>query len=127
MTTPVNDVIAERKAAATAGTATTYKPSGSRPFIVKGVEWFYESTEANADNTFDFAVEYTTDGTNFTDIRTNGAALGLLDTAAVLDVAVHGSELSVRIPANAVIRFTMVSAGTGTIPAINLCLSGAYV
>ena len=133
-------LIKERVAAAAAATSTTYQPVGERPFICKSFEWFYESTEANADNTLDWAITYTVDGTTFVVVLTNANAVGLLNTASPLvsqkdmgdavasgGAAVAKTAPSVRIPANAIVRFVIVTAGTGTIPAVQAILSGWYV
>lgn len=131
------NVFTAKKAAATAGTATVYELVGDRPVSIKGFQWAYESTEANADNTLDFAIEYSTDGSAWTAIKVNGNPNGLLNTGAVLDVfdkmadaasgggaAVAAAFTPVRVPANAIIRFTIITAGTGTIPAILLAAYG---
>lgn len=129
-----------RAAAASAGTTTVYVPTGSRPLLFNGFNWLYESSEANTDNTFDWAIAYATDGTTFTTLYANGNANGLLDSSAVLVQNVNkgdaasggGAAIAVtptqaRIPANAVVRFTLVTAGTGTIPAVQLTADCIYV
>lgn len=128
------------KAAAAAGTGTVYVPTGTRPFLVRDFSWLYETTEANADNTLDFAIDYATDGSTWVSIFANVNPNGLLDSGAPLlpqvnegnaaasgGAAVAATAPTTRIPANAVVRFTLVTAGTGTIPAIQMTLSGAYV
>lgn len=122
-----------RAPAASAGTVTAYVPVGPTAFRFEGFQWMYETAEVNVDNTFDFAIAYTTDGTNFTTLHSNANAVGLLDTAAVLTtqqnkgdaVAGGGAAVAVtptaaEVPANAVLRFTLVTAGTGTVPAVQL-------
>lgn len=131
-----------RTAAASAGTTTVYIPVGSRPLLVNGFSWNYETTEANADNTLKLSAHYTaTDGTTFVALRaapTN--ANGLLDTSGPLvnnvnmtDAASGGATAvavtftQARVPANSVLRATFVTAGTGTVPAINYTLDAIYV
>lgn len=124
--------------AAAAGTVLVYKHVGDRPVSIKGYQWSYLTAEANTDNTLDFAIEYSTDGSAWTAIKVNGNPNGLLDTGVPLDVfdkradAASGGAAAlasaaftpVRVPANAIIRFTIVRAGTGTIPAIELSAYG---
>lgn len=126
------------KAAASAGTGTTYHPVGSRPFLFQGFAWLYETTEANADNTLDFVIDYTTDGGGaYTELFTNANAVGLADTSAVLTLnsnkgnaasgggaAVAVTPTEARVPANAVIRVRLVTAGTGTVPAVQMLVEG---
>jgi len=126
---------------ALAGTTVTYHATAARPFMVHGYAWFYEATEANADNTIDFAIDYTLDGTNFVDIKTNGNANGLADTGTLLTVfdrradaaSGGGAALAtdtdfgpVRIPANAVIRGSVVVGGTTGVN-VTVLIYGAYV
>jgi len=134
------DTIEKEKPAAAAGTVTVYH-AVANPFFVHGYEWFYETAEANVDNTFDFAVEYTTDGSAFTVIKANDNPNGLLNTAAPLvnldrraDAASSGAAAAaaenfapIRVPGNAVIRFQLITAGTGTIPLIHLAIYGVMV
>lgn len=129
-----------RAIAAVAGTQTLYLPVPNT-FIVQGYGWFYESAEANVDNTLDFAIETATDGSTFTEVKANANPNGLLDSAAVLvflnrkaDAAISGGAAvdtpafaEVTLAANSVLRFTIVTAGTDTIPAINLCVYGRQV
>lgn len=137
-----NDItrIPARAAAASAGTTQTYSQTLNRPAIFQGWAWTYESTEANADNTLDFAIAYTTDGTNFTTLFANANPNGLLNTSDPLVSNVNkgdagssgGAATSVtpteaRIPAGAVIRTTIVTAGTGTIPAVSVDTQVIYV
>lgn len=137
----------EFKRAATAGTTVTYHSVPNRPFIVHGYSWFYEATEGNADNTIDFAIDWTLDGTTFTGdvlggvIKANGNANGLADTGTLLTVfdrradAASGGAAAlatdtdfgpVRVPANAVIRGSVVTAGTSAV-AVVVTLYGAFV
>lgn len=127
-----------RAAAATAGTVQVYVMNGPTKFRFEGYSWMYESTEANADNTFDWVVAYTTDGSAFTTIVSNGNPIGLADTGVALltyrnrkDPGAGGgaalasaTPAAVEVPANAVLRFTLVTAGTGTIPAVQLQVDG---
>lgn len=129
-----------RTAGASAGTTYDYRPVGNRPFQVDGFGWIYESAEANTDNTLDFVIDYTEDGSAYTAIFTNGNPCGLLDSAAPLVALVNkgnaaasgGAAVAVtapttRVPAHAVIRFTHVRAGTGTVPAVQMWANGRYV
>ena len=149
-----------RTAAASAATDTQYLPVSdyvgtsvlaepARAFLASGFSWMYESTEANADNTIDFVIDYTTDGSTYTTIHTNANTVGLLDTSAILTmntmigdaaiaaaagvaiVRLSGSASAalpnVRVPGEAVIRYRMTTAGTGTIPAIQFVLFGHNV
>lgn len=130
-----------------AGTTITYYGIANRPFIVHGYAWFYEATEANADNTIDFAFDWTLDGTTFTGdvlggvIKANGNANGLADTGTLLTVfdrrgdAASGGAAAlatdtdfgpVRVPANAVIRGSVVVGGTTGVN-VTVLLYGAYV
>lgn len=151
-----------RTAAASAATDTQYKvvsdhattgtgPSGKvSAFLAEGFSWMYETTEANADNTIDFVIDYTTDSTTFVTIHTNANTCGLADTGTVLtpftmmgDAAIAAATAvavtrlngtgataalpNIRVPGEAVIRFAMTTAGTGTIPAIQMVLYGHWV
>jgi len=137
-----NDItrIPARAAAASAGTTQTYTQTLNRPAIFQGWAFTYESAEANTDNTLDFAIAYTTDGSNFTTLFANGNAVGLLDTGVPLvsqvnkgDAASGGAAATAvtpteaRIPAGATIRTTIVTAGTGTIPAVSVDTQVIYV
>lgn len=125
-------------------------PSGkASAFLAEGFSWMYASTEANADNTIDFVVDYTQDGSNYTTIHTNANTVGLADTGTILtpftmigDAAIaaaagvaitrlSGSTSAalpnVRVPGESVIRFRMTTAGTGTVPAIHFTLYGHWV
>lgn len=134
-----NKVYTFRAAAAAAATDTQYK-TVTGTFIFTGFEWMYESTEANADNTLDFVLDYTTDGTNYTALYTNANPMGLLNTGAPLvgfrdtaDAASSGAAGTsvtptvVRVPANAVLRCRLTTAGTGTIPAVQMDIIGQAV
>lgn len=127
-----------QSAAATAGTVYQYYPVPV-VFEFEGFSWCYTTTEANADNTFDFVIEYDSagDGTFATALHTNANAVGLLDSAAVGQfltnkgnaaagggAAVAVTPTKARIPAGASIRVTVIRAGTGTIPAINFAVHG---
>lgn len=128
-----------RAAAASAATATSYLPV-AQTFLFTDFQWMYESTEANADNTLDFVLDYTTDGTNYTALYTNANPMGLLNTGAPLvgftnyaDAASSGATgvvvtpTVVRVPANAIIRCRLTTAGTGTIPAVQMNVIGQQV
>jgi len=128
-----------RAAAASAATDTQYKVV-EQTFLFTDFQWMYETTEANADNTLDFVLDYTTDGTNFTALYTNANPMGLLNTGAPLvgftdyaDAASSGATgvavtpTVARIPANAIIRCRLTTAGTGTIPAVQMNVIGQSV
>ena len=148
-----------RTAAASAATDTQYLPvsthagtatltGGATVFLAEGFAWMYETTEANSNNTVDWLLDYTTDGTNFTVIHTNANPNGLLDSAAPLvtltmmgDAASSGaaaaavtrlsgsssaSSPNVRVPGNATLRFATITAGTGTVPALQTILYGHW-
>ena len=149
-----------RTAAASAATDTQYLPISdyvgtsvlaepARAFLASGFSWMWEGSEGNADNTIDFVIDYTTDGTNYTTIHTNANTIGLLDTSAaqvvntmigdaaiaaaagVAIVRLSGSASAalpnVRVPGDAVLRYRMTTAGTGTVPAIQFVLFGHNV
>lgn len=131
-------IIHFEKAAAAAGTTTLYKIV-PQTFMFTGWSWAYETTEANADNTFDFDISFGVSA-SFTALFTNGNPNGLLDTGAVLTpftnmgnaVAGGGAAIAVtptvaRVAAGNVIRATMVTAGTGTVPLIHLDVIGLFV
>ncbi len=128
-----------RAAAASAGTATSYR-AVNQAFYFTDFSWFYESTEANADNTLDFVIDYTEDGTNYTALYTNGNAMGLGDTGAALNLneniadaasggatGVSVTPTVVRVPKGAVLRCRLTTAGTGTVPAIQFDVIGQQV
>lgn len=128
-----------RLPAAAAGAVVGYAPV-NQTFLFTDYSWFYESTEANADNALDWAIDYTTDGTNFTAILSNANAAGLLNTAAPLVLvtnsgnaasagaaAVAATPTVVRVPAGAVMRATITTSGTGTIPAVQFSVTGQKV
>lgn len=123
-------------AAAAAGTVSKYRTLDKK-FRFKGWTWMYESTEANADNKVDFVIDYTTDGTNFTTLYSNGNPQGLLNTSAPLvgnintgsgvtdgGAGVVQTPTEAEVAAGAVLRVTVVTAGTGTIPAIQVDVNG---
>ena len=128
-----------------AGTSVLAEPA--RAFLASGFSWMYESAEANTDNTIDFVIDYTTNGGGaYTTIHTNANTVGLLDTSAELTmntmigdaaiaaaagvaiVRLSGSSSAalpnVRVPGDAVLRYRMTTAGTGTVPAIQFVLFG---
>lgn len=132
-------------AAASAGTVTKYDLI-DRAVNIKSIMWTYESTETNADNTVDYKLDYTTDGTNFTTVFDNINPNGLLETAAPLvnnvnkgnaaSSGVAGADLTTtfqaestvgstyRVPAGATLRFAVVTAGTGTVKAMDFVIVG---
>lgn len=123
--------------------------NASAVFVAEGFYWWWEGSEGNVDNTFDGALAYTTDGTNFTAIHTNANPNGFLDTSAALvvntmkgDAAISGgaavsiarlsgsasvSSPFVRVPANAIIRWASTTAGTSTAPKYTFVLYGHWV
>lgn len=127
----------------TEGTVTAYVANGERAVLFTGWDWFYESAEDDTDNTVDFAIAYTTDGSTFVDLFVNADPIGLLDTCDPLvgqvdtgDPATSGgaaiavTPTEARIPPHAVIRIEIVTAGSGgegNIPAIQVAASGRYV
>lgn len=126
-------------AASAAAAAARYFPV-DQPFLFTDYSWMYATTEANADNTLDFVADYTVDGTNFISLQTNANAVGLLNTSAPLvtninagnaasggGAAVVAAPTVVRVPAGAVIRVILTTAGTGTIPAIQFNVVGQFV
>lgn len=127
-----------QKPAAAAGTVTLWHIV-PQTFIFTGFSWMYETTEANADNTFDFTIDSGTSAT-FTALHTNANAVGLLDSSAVLTpntdkgnaaagggAAVAVTPTSARVAAGQVLRVVMVTAGTGTVPLIHLDVLGYFV
>lgn len=140
--TPV--VMSKQRAAASAGTLYMYY-SVPVPFMFEGFAWGYQTAEANTDNTLDFVIERDQDKDGTFDatgdaIFTNGNANGLLDTTALgkmvtnMGNAASGGATAIavtptrtRIAAGETIRVTLVTAGTGTIPAINFDIIGKYL
>lgn len=130
-----------------AGSKLDQQSLGDRPFLVKGFAWSYYTSEANSDNTFDFALSWAPVGTNsFTTFFDNGNAIGLGDTGppgATFDKMANpasggGAAVSVaslfssanqltRIPASSTVRLTGTTAGTGTIPRIQVVVYGTYL
>ena len=137
-------IIEKRFAAAAAGTVNQWASlpnvDSALAFLAEGFFWYYETAEANADNTMDFNITYGPVGTGTT-IFTNANPNGLLNTGALLalftnrrDAASSGEAAAaasdpadVRIPVNTQLQFTLVTAGTGTIPAIVLGIYGKYI
>lgn len=130
-----------RQAAAAAGTVTSYY-SVPTVFLAEGWTFMYETAEPNTDNTVTVALSYTVDGTNFTTIKAvNTNTAGLLDSAAPLVVvrnptnpgsaaATWGAAADmtdVRVPEKATIRCVVITAGTGTVPAIEIQLYGKFI
>lgn len=138
-------------AAATQGTVSKYR-SISVPFLFEGWDFMYETTEANADNTVTVAIAFTIDGSNFTTLKAvNSNTAGLGDSGAALlpfrnpsnpasaGVAwgAESSPTDVRVPvtsatyataiAPATVRVTLITAGTGTIPAIQVNVYGKFL
>ena len=132
-------VYSVRAAAAAAATSTQYK-TVEQTFLFTDYQWMYETTEANADNTLDWVVDYTVNGTDFISLVTNANAVGLLNTSAPLvgninsgnaasagTAGVVAAPTVVRVPAGAVIRVALTTAGTGTVPAIQFDVIGQSV
>jgi hypothetical protein len=143
-------VIETNVAAAAAGTVNTFHVipdtytagnGSARAFVVTDFFWKYDTTEANADNTFDYDVTYGAVGTG-TDILTEPTnPIGLLDTGAPATAFVNrggtgaagaaadaaAAITAVRVPVGNVIRVQIVRAGTGTVPAMTLGLVGYWV
>lgn len=127
-----------RQAGAAAATVTTYVQAGPTKFRYEGFSWMYETAEVNVDNTLDWVVDYTVDGgSNYVALTTNANAVGLLDTGAVLTsfqnkgdavagggAAVAVTPTAVEVPANAVLRYRITTAGTGTVPPVSFTLYG---
>ena len=133
-----------RSPAASAGTVTAFFPIPAadehNAFLCTGFLWLYETTEANADNTLDFTSTHGAAGTG-TNIFVNANPNGLLDTGAAStvftnrrDAASSGAAAAaasnpdnVRVPAGDVIQIVMVTAGTGTIPAVQVGIYGTFI
>lgn len=131
-------------AGASAGTTYLYFPVVA-PFQFEGFAWTYLSTEANADNTFDFVIgrDIDKDGTfnNANDvIHTNANAVGLGDSGGAGQAQINKGDAGsgggaatavtptpVRVTEGETIRVTMVRAGTGTVPAIKFQILGHYL
>lgn len=128
-------------AAASAGTLYLYFQAPGA-FVWEGFAWGYQTAEANTDNTLDFAIasDIDKDGTfdNASDaLFTNGNPNGLLDSMAIgvwkynFGNAASGGATGIavtptvtRIAQDVTIRVAVVTAGTGTIPAINFAIYG---
>lgn len=137
-------LITGRAAAAVAGTVNTFHPvpvsDEHQAFLAEGFFWMYETAEANTDNTLDFDITFGAAGTGTT-IFTNVNPNGLLDTGAAAtlftnrrDAASSGAAAAaaanpanVRVPGDNTIRIQIVTAGTGTIPAIQVGIYGKWV
>ena len=133
-----------RAPAASAGTVTVFIPIPAahehQAFKCTGFFWLYETTEANADNTLDFNITHGAAGTGTT-VYTNVNPNGLLDTGAPStcftnrrNAASGGAAAAaaadpgeIRIPAGDTIQMTIVTAGTGTVPAVQLGLHGSFI
>lgn len=129
-----------RTAAASAGTTTQWMPVlGEQAWLFVGWSWLYETTEANADNTLDFTLDYGTN-TTFTALFANGNANGLLDSGAILTplhnkgnaasgagAAIAVTPTVARVAFDNLIRCVLVTAGTGTVPAIQMAVEGYYI
>lgn len=129
-----------RTAAASAGTTTQWLPVlGEQAWLFVGWSWLYETTEANADNTLDFTLDFGTSA-SFTALFANGNANGLLDTSAVLTpnhnkgnpgsgggAAIAVTPTVARVPFDNMVRCVLVTAGTGTVPAIQMAIEGYYI
>ena len=137
----VSSMLTLTKVNAAASAATTYLYySIPVPCRFVGFSWGYQTVEANADNTLDFLIamdqdkDGTFDATGDT-LHTNANEVGLLNSAAIGEyltnygdaasgggAAVAVSVTETRVPVGATIRVTCVTAGTGTVPAINFDL-----
>lgn len=131
------------KAAASASTTTFYQGIPDTfvgGFLAEGFAWMYATTEANADNTLDWAQTYGVAGTG-TNLFPNANANGLLDTGAPSTLftnrrdaasggaaaAAASTPTAVRIAAGQSIQTALTTAGTGTVPAISFYTIGHYV
>lgn len=131
--------------AAVAGAVTKYTML-ERPVVLKSFDWAYDSTETNADNTIIGKIDYTLDGTNFTTVFDGTTTTtGLLDTSAPLVVNVNkwnsvvaagpgvdGGKFTnpaslLKIPAGAMVRIVVTTAGTGTIKLMYFALRGTTI
>lgn len=133
-------VITKEQAAASAATTYLYYPIPVA-FRWEGFSWSYQSAEANTDNTLDFVIEAdaASAGSWGTTLFTNGNPNGLLDTSAVgVERTNYGNAASSGATAIAVtptvarvagttIRVTVITAGSGTVPAINFSIIGHYL
>ena len=137
-------LLTARAPAASAATVVEFFPIPDQDehnaFLCQGFFWLYETTEANADNTVDFTSTFGAAGTG-TNIFVNANANGLLDTGAPSTVftnrrdaasggaaaAAAANPANVRVPAGNAIQITIVTAGTGTIPAVQVGIYGSYV
>lgn len=143
-----NDIIPyiSEFAAAAAATVNKWKPiqayraSTNGAYQWRGFFWLYETTEANADNTLKLAVAQGVSAT-FTDIQALGTnAMGLLDTGAILTPFTNisgaasggaaGAAVTPTVTRVAVaqsLRHQTVTAGTGTVPALQVGSYGVYL
>lgn len=116
-----------------------YRGAGIGGYQWRGWCWLYESTEANADNTVDFVIDYGVSAT-FTALFTNGNANGLLDTGAILtpftnmgnaagagQTAIAVTPTVTRLATGQVVRHTPTTAGTGTVPATQFISYGVWL
>jgi len=131
-------------AAASAGTLYLYYAIPV-PFRFEGFSWGYQTAEANTDNTLDFVISRDQDKDGTFDATgdamfTNGNANGLLDSMALgrmrtnFGNAASGGATGIavtptvtRVDAGETIRVTVVTAGTGTVPAINFDIHGHWL
>lgn len=133
-------------AAASAATVNKWKPipqyraSTNGAYQWRGFFWLYETTEANADNTLKLAVAQGVSAT-FTDIQALGTnAMGLLDTGAILtpftniNGAASGGAAGAavtptvtRVAVAQALRHQGVTAGTGTVPALQVGSYGVFL
>ena len=134
-------VLSGQIAAASATTAYVYFPIVA-PFRFVGYAWSYQTAEANTDNTLDFVLtsDSAFDASWATTLHTNANAFGLLDSAGVGETmvnfgnaasggaaAVAAAPTEARLAQGATIRAALVTAGTGTVPAINFHVFGYWL
>jgi hypothetical protein len=134
-------VLVAEIAAASAGTVAAFIPMPV-PFWWEGWCWGYRTTEANADNTLDWALGSDGDDDGTYDnavLYTNGNPNGLLDSTAVgrfeynTGDAASGGGAAIAITPTAqrigafTVRANLITAGTGTVPAIMFGIIGKYL
>lgn len=105
----------------------------------RGWFWLYETAEANTDNTLDFVIDNGVSAT-FTALFTNGNANGLLDTGAILTpftnmgnaasggaTAIAVTPTVTKLAVATTVRHNTTTAGTGTIPALQMGSYGVFL
>jgi hypothetical protein len=133
-------------AAAAAGTVNkwrgvpAYRGGAVGGYQWRGFYWLYETAEANVDNTLKLEVAQGVSAT-FTAIQALGTnAMGLLDTGAILtpftniNGAASGGAAGAavtptvtRVAVATSIRHQAVTAGTGTLPALQIGSYGVFI